>query len=271
LADYGAADLREALAALPIERGDILFSHSNIGFFGRPEGIRSADELCQQFMDILRERIGPEGTFVVPTFTYSFPRRQVFDPAETGSAMGMLAEWVRRHPEARRSADPSYSVAALGGRADELTRDPPENSFAAGSFFDRFHADGGKILNLNFDAGSTFVHYVERRLDVPYRFDKTFRGQIRIDGVEQEAASTIWVRYLSDDLLEAAFEPMDALAREKGLFKTVPLGRGEISLITADDTFKLIEDTLPHRPWLLTRADGVRDYVPNIVPETPAA
>jgi aminoglycoside 3-N-acetyltransferase len=245
LADYGAADLREALAALPIERGDILFSHSNIGFFGRPEGIRSADELCQQFMDILRERIGPEGTFVVPTFTYSFPRRQVFDPAETGSAMGMLAEWVRRHP--------------------------PENSFAAGSFFDRFHADGGKILNLNFDAGSTFVHYVERRLDVPYRFDKTFRGQIRIDGVEQEAASTIWVRYLSDDLLEAAFEPMDALAREKGLFKTVPLGRGEISLITADDTFKLIEDTLPHRPWLLTRADGVRDYVPNIVPETPAA
>ena len=41
------------------------------------------------------------------------------------------------------------------------------------------------FCNLNFDAGSTFVHYVERSLKVPYRFDKSFSGIFRRKGKEE--------------------------------------------------------------------------------------
>jgi aminoglycoside 3-N-acetyltransferase len=227
------------------------------------------DEMCAMFLDAIVARIGADGVLAVPTFTYSFPRKEVFDLAETPSGMGGFAEWIRRHPDSRRSEDPCFSIAAIGGRAGAFTDDAAENSFGPGSFFDRFHKAGGKILNFNFDAGSTYVHYVERELGVPYRFDKTFHGILRRDGRDKEARSTIWVRYLSDDALEAVFEPLDALARARGMFRTVRLGRGAIGLISAADTFRLIADTLPDRPLFLTRAEALGITTPNIVPEVP--
>lgn len=270
-ADYDKAAIDACLAGLPLEAGDVVFSHSNIGFFGRLEGARIGAEICATLAEGILKRIGPNGTLVVPTFTYSFSGGEVFDVENSASKMGGFAEWVRRQSEARRSADPFYSVAALGARADEMIKNAPENSFGPGSFFDRFTSAGGKILNMNFDAGSTLIHYAERELRVPYRFDKSFRGTIREKGVERQAKATIWVRYLSDDALIAAFEPFAYMARERGLFVTRPLGRGEIGVISARDTFELIRITLPSRPWFLTRAEGLGITNPRIVAEAVAS
>ncbi len=267
-ADYDRAAIEFCLAGLPLSAGDILFSHSNVGFFGRMDGARDGADVCAALAEAILARIAPGGTLVVPTFTYSFPNREIFDVRNSASKMGAFAEWLRRHPEARRSADPCYSVAALGARAAALTQDVPENSFGPGSFFDRFHRAGGKILNMNFDAGSTLVHYVERALRVPYRFDKVFAGTIREEGRDRSARSVIWVRYLSDDALAAAFEPFDRLARERGLFATRPLGRGSIGVISSRDTYQLIAETLPKRPLFLTRAEALGVTSPRIVAET---
>jgi aminoglycoside 3-N-acetyltransferase len=266
-ADYDRAAIASCLAGLPLGPGDIVFSHSNIGYFGRLDGAKTGTDVAAALAEAILARIAPGGTLVVPTFTYSFPAREVFDVENTASKMGLFAEWVRRQPTAIRSADPCYSVAALGARAVELTADVPENSFGPGSFFDRFHKGSGKILNLNFDAGSTHIHYVERALRVPYRFDKTFHGTIREKGRERKAASVIWVRYLSDDALAAAFEPFDRLARERERFVTAPLGRGSMGVISARDTYDLIAAMLPTRPWFLTKAESLGVAHPRIVPE----
>lgn len=267
MADFDRDDLDRALDRLDLHQGDVLFSHANIGFFGRPDGVRSADELASLLCDRIFDHIGEEGTLVVPTFTYSFPRREIFDPVHSASRMGAFAEWIRRHPKAKRSLDPCYSVAALGGRAEELTKNAPENSFGPGSFFDRFTKTDGRIFNLNFDAGSTFVHYVERELRVSYRFDKTFEGEIRLGDTPTRRRSTIWVRYLSDDALEAKFEPLDALARETGIFRTTTLGRGRMGIMAARDCADLVAATLPHRPYFLTRAESLGIVTPKIIPE----
>jgi aminoglycoside 3-N-acetyltransferase len=252
MSDYSKSDIKAALDRLPLERGDVIFCHSNLGFFGRAEGISNASSLCEMFFDAIMERLGPNGTLCVPTFTYSFPRGEVYDPEAGAPEMGIFANWVR--VRGWRSPDPSYSVAVVGCLAQELTENAPENSFDRNaSFWSLFHGFGGKVLNLNFDAGSTFIHWVERQLDVPYRFDKTFAGTVRYDGL-RTVYSTIWVRYL-DDALEARFEAFDALARERGMFQTERLGRGEMGVISAHDTYRLIEETLPSRPWFLTKAE----------------
>lgn len=210
-------------------------------------------------------RLGDKGTLVVPTFTYSFPRKQVFDPFGSPSAMGVFAEWVRCHPDSIRSEDPCYSVAAIGRNASSLVKNIPQNSFGTDSFFDRFYRSQGKVLNFNFDAGSTFIHYVERKLGVQYRFDKTFNGMILKNGATHPADSTIWVRYLSDDALEFDSKPFDKLTREKNLFRVVSMGRGQIGLITAQDTYNCIQKTLPDRPWLLTKAESLGISSPTII------
>jgi hypothetical protein len=104
-------------------------------------------------------------------------------------------------------------------------------------------------------------------LGVRYRFDKTFAGLVRQDGIKDRATSTIWVRYLSDDSLEAVFEAFDEIARAEGLFVTTRLGRGELGTISAQATFDLIVRTLPKRPWFLTRAEALGVTSPRIVPE----
>lgn len=265
-AHYSAVDLAAALQRLPLARGDVLFLHSNLGFFGRPEGSYGSEEVCRLFFDALMRRLGGEGTLVVPTFTYSFPRREVFDPAASVSGMGTFAEWLRRRPDSRRSCDPCYSVAAVGARAEALTAHAPENSFAPEGFFGRFLEADGVVLNLNFDAGSTFLHYLERELQVPYRFDKTFEGRIRERGETRLAKNTIHVRYLSSDATAPAFEPFHALAQAAGLFVSEPLGRGRMGCIRATTCQRLLAETLPVRPWLLTRAEAL-GVVPELIPE----
>lgn len=260
-------DLRDALSRLPLEQGDVIFTHSNLGFFGRPEGVPEINQLCEMFFEAIMEALGEKGTLVVPTFTYSFPRKQIFSPLETPSAMGAFAEWVRCHPDSIRSEDPCYSVTAIGDDATSLAGNVPSNSFGDDSFFDRFYRMGGKVLNMNFDAGSTFIHYVERKLEVPYRFDKTFSGVIARNGEMHPASSTIWVRYLSDDALEFDSKPFNKLARENDMFRVESLGRGQIGVISAQDTYKLIFKTLPKRPWFLTKAELLGILHPQIVSE----
>lgn len=267
MSDYHPDDFRNAIAQLPLQRGDLVFLHSHLPRFGRPALVRDKHELCQHIYDSIVERIGPEGTIIVPTFTYSFPRKEVFDVTQPAPMMGMFSEWIRTRPESVRSHDPCYSVAAVGALAEAITKDVPENAFGEDSLFDRFYKHDGKILSLSSGAGSTFAHYVERCLNVFYRFDKTFTGIIRTAGGERDAKSTIYVRYLSDDSLEAAWRAMDVEAKTQGLLAAAPVGRGEVHVISAADTFALIERTLPERPLFLTKAEELGITDPVIIPE----
>lgn len=267
MADYGANDLKEALQSVGIVRGDILFCHSHLPFYGRPRDVGSAADLCQLFFDGIMDTIGPKGTLIVPAFTYSFPRREVFDMDADIRAMGLFPEFVRRQPGALRSRDPCYSVVAYGGAADALTRGVPENSFGPDSVFDRFWMADGKILSLNNGVGSTYIHYVERRLGVGYRFDKTFEGTIKNGSDLSPARSVIWVRYLSDDSLVADWTALERKCRADGVLRSSKLGRGEVGCLEAQRKFRVIEEALQHHPYFLTKAFGLGITSPRIVPE----
>lgn len=252
---YTAEDLAGAVSRCGIKPGDIIFVHSNVGYSGRMEGVRSLDELCANTVEALLEVIGPEGTLVVPTFSYSFgsdkPERR-FDPAVTPSACGALSEFVRKLPEAVRSLDPMFSVAAIGPQKGELTRDVSSDCFGTGSFWERFLAANGKVCNLNFDAGSTFIHYVERKLNVPYRKDRTMTGEIWTGSGWQPSEVTFFCRDLDDPGAGAKFELFDKLAREAEIVATQPVGRGSVVVIGARDTEDFIRNQITHTPDFLT-------------------
>ena len=265
--DYTRAQLAAALERVGLRAGDTVFCHSNIGFFGVPEGGMQAQTVYQTLLGAFFDVLGEEGTLVLPTFTYSFPRGETYDPQNTPSTCGIFTEMLRRDPCSLRSLDPSYSVAAIGRRARELTRDVPQNSFGDNCFFERFLNADGIICNLNFDAGSTFIHYVERRLKVPYRYDKAFRGTLIEQGRPRQWRNVIHVMDLGNELTLAEFEPFDRLAREQGIARSVPVGRGAVVALRARDTFDLLAHTLPRQPWLLTLA-GKKRQAPQISPYT---
>ena len=252
--NYNYQDLKDAFFAIGLKKGDLVFSHSNIGYFGIPEGEKSVDNAFNTILNALFDVIGETGTLVVPTFTYSFSQGKIFDYDNTPSDCGIFTEKIRNLSQSYRSEDPNVSVTAIGHLSKEITENVPENTYGENSFFDRFYKKNGIICNLNFDAGSTFIHYVEKCLNVPYRFDKTFTGILIKNSVKYKRKSTIWVRYLSNGT-SAKFEIFDQLARQQNLYKTIPVGRGFVGVITAKDTFNLIKNTLLLRPWFLTEAE----------------
>lgn len=217
-----------------------------------PEGAESKEDALALILDAILCVIGDSGTLTVPTFTYSFSNNNIYDPKASRSNCGMFSEYIRSLPEAVRSLDPSISVACIGRQALDMTKDLPENSYDSNGFFGRFYDNGGKILNINFDAGSTFLHFVERELSVPYRFDKEFTGQIVEDGIIKKSKSIIWVRDLDVEGSEANFERFNSVAVSKGLYKKQSVGRGSIGSITASNAYALLKDEIKKNTWFLT-------------------
>ncbi len=252
---YTKAELISAIKSTGITKGDIIFSHSNIGFLGFPNGNKDPDYIFKIILDSFLDVIGREGTFIVPTFTYSFPKHKIFDATTSKSTCGYFTEMFRKLSNSYRSNDPCVSVSAIGKYAKDFTKNIPVNAYAENSFFDRFYKSEGKICNINLSSSfQTFLHYIERKLNVPYRFDKAFNGIIIKNSKKEKKESIIWVRYLTKGT-QVNINSLGLLAEQIGLCKNASIGRGFISTITAKDTFDIIKKTLPRRPWFLTEAE----------------
>src|SRR5271165_207570 len=95
-AHYNGRQLAEAIRGVGVKRGDVAFSHNNIGYFGIPEEGRDPQVVFRTILRAFEEVIGPGGTLIVPTFTYSFCKQQPFDVDRTPSTCGVLTEMLRQ-------------------------------------------------------------------------------------------------------------------------------------------------------------------------------
>lgn len=251
--DYTMEDIIRSLTEVGVSKGDNIFTHSNIGFFGRLKGATIEDDYYHIFKNAIFEVIGGSGTLVVPTFSYSFCWSNSFDKDKTPSVCGFLSEMVRKDPQSLRSEDANFSIAAIGKNAEYFTKDAPERSFGSNSFWERFLDRKGKFCNFNFDSASTFIHYVERCLKVPYRYDKSFPGTSIANGREQKRVFYHFVYDLNKPFNAPDFVAFDKKAKDADLAKVADLGKGQIVLISAQDTFELIKNELKENPAFLTK------------------
>lgn len=248
-ADYTREDVCKAMEAVGIGRGDDVFLHSNLGFFGLPENCRSSEEMCELFRTSIQSVIGDDGTFVVPTFSYSYCHGEIYDPLQTKTNCGMLSEYMRKKFPQNRSLDPNFSICGTGAHMGEYLRCNIHETFGKGSFWEKFMQYDGKIVCMNFDAGSTFVHYIERQNNVPYRYNKAFNGISMIDGASHRDYAVHFVCDGGDDA--ASMERVDELCTEHGISKQVELGKGTVLSFSAQTYFDFFSKLLKTRPRIL--------------------
>ena len=252
---YTFEDILTALKAIKLKEGQDVFVHSNLGYFGKLQGAENAQELCEAFTDAFLQTIGKTGTLILPAFTYSFCHGEVYDACTTPTKCGMFPEYLRNRMDARRSYDPNFSVVAVGARAEEYTAQWTHEAFGEGSFWERFLANDGQIVCMNFDCGSTFVHYVERVNQVPYRYNKAFNDTMVVEGKE---ARDYAVHYVYDNTRPQdgpEFSRLDALVRQQPFFFRAALGRGNLLHFPAQEYKALITETLKKRPYFLTKTE----------------
>jgi aminoglycoside 3-N-acetyltransferase len=239
---YTKSDIVGALREVGIKKGDIIFSHMNLGFFGIPDGGLTEERLFKFFYEAIFEVLGDEGLLIVPTFTYSFTKGEIFDPDGTPSKMGLFPEMLRKLKGSVRTLDPIFSVC-LHGNIKKLFKNGnviiSTECFGKGSIWDFMLQKKAKICNFNLDAGSTFIHYVEKLFNVPYRYDKDFEGITILQGKEIPHRVTYFVRDLN---YFPNFPKFDRFVREKGYAKMARVGRGSIVSISCQDVYKAFKE-----------------------------
>jgi len=236
---YNQKDIEDSLIRVGIRKGDIIFSHMNLGFFGIPEGGMSEDNLFEIFYKAIFNVLGEKGVLIVPTFSYTFASKgQKFDIDNTPSKMGFFAEKIRKLSNSARTNDPMFSVA-MSGNIKKIFPDKVSVSsqcFGDNSIWDLMYKNNAKICNFNVDSGSTYIHYVEKKHNVPYRFDKLFSGVVT-NGEKEYSSEVLFfcrkLKYLPN------FTKFDYYVKSNAIAKVAKLGRGSLVSISCKDTSKV--------------------------------
>jgi aminoglycoside 3-N-acetyltransferase len=166
--------VKRLLDQVPIERNSDLWVHSAL----RKLGGRNAQP--KKIIEYLLERIGPEGTLLMPMFpmtgsTADYIRSgEPFDPRKTPPAMGVLPLVMFKEFPIERSLYPWVSVGAIGRHAKEYTATHHLSSWPMSkqSPFYKLYERKGKILLLGVGwERNSNLHIIEnlRGDDYPYK------------------------------------------------------------------------------------------------------
>lgn len=244
--------LREALLKVGAADGETLFVHSSMAL-GEPNPKLKRSEILQIFVDELASLGVPN--LVMPTFTFSFCNGEDFDVDTSRTKMGALNEFFRRLPDVKRSPDPLMSVALLG-RDNDLVDGLGAESIGANSNYDRlYERKDVRFLFLGVDLGDcfTYMHHLEWRAKVPYRYDRTFRGAVFHRGKRFETYSTLFVRYQGVEPNSRSHDYGSILFKEKLLKKAI-VGNSEISCVDLTSATTVYLELLEREPNFFIRA-----------------
>ena len=189
------ADLNE----LGVAAGDTVMLHASVGAIGWIVG--GPDRVLHAVLDALGENgtllmyVGWDGSpyditvgapELPPALMAAWP---AYDP-ETSRAVrswGVLAEYIRTWPCARRSAHPDSSFVAVGRLADELTRDHPlQYGMGEGSPLAKLCEVKGKVILLGSPlANVTLLHHAEHVADVPNKEIARYWAPVLRDGEKE--------------------------------------------------------------------------------------
>ena len=253
---YCKADLVEALRDVGVRTGDVVFSHVGMGMLGFPEEGSTEESAFNVIHDGFVEVLGPEGSLLIPTDSYSFCKGESFNPSTTPSEAGPFSEQFRKLDGVKRSLDPIFSIAGFGPRVDELFRDLPHDCFGNNCIYQRLIRVGAKICNIGVGFRyATFIHHVEQMEGVPYRFLKLFTGLMEGDGEPRKEGWLYNVRILASNGCPD-LSRLERKARATKICRVTRVGLGEVTCVDCVDLYELARTEIAKNPWYLAKGPG---------------
>jgi aminoglycoside 3-N-acetyltransferase len=239
--------LTNAFRELGVQAGDVLLVHSSYKSLGEVDGGPHT------VIDALLAALGPDGTLIMPTFNFDFNKGKPWDVRSTPSQMGILTEFVRKDPRARRVFHPIYSFAIIGKYAEMLGSLRYKSSYGRGSVFGKLRDLDGKIMviGLSYTQSMTFFHHIEQMEGVDYRFLKQFTGDVTDwDGTTKVDTFEMLVRDIDKSVITEV-NPMGELMEKAGVIKSKKIGEADVKLMKANEVYAFTAREMRRDPHLL--------------------
>jgi len=245
--------LREDLG---VESGDVIYLGVEMGKLPLPtitaalsrDSIRERERKWSQFLlDVLLEVLAPDGTLLVPTFSYDYARKGLaYHHETTPSEIGPFTEFFRTTKGVCRCLHPLHSVAGIGPKTPEILFDVGLAAFGPRSAFGRLRNASCKFLSLGVPLGLslTYAHHLEQVYGVNHMYNKLFNTSVFVGGVEQPGPWLCSVRYLGIGI-EAKISNLENGLRNEGFLLESSRWRYPMQVVHVDHVeevgFRMLE------------------------------
>ena len=241
----------EALKAMKIQSSTSIFIHCDAMVVGQFPGLGNKNGF-EIFFSTLESYLSPLGTLIVPTFSYSLTKGEIFDVQRTPSSVGMMTEYFRGRPGVRRTKEPIFSVAVSGNRSREIAQLTTKNCFDDNSIFGWLAKNKAHVVGFGVNPNSiTFTHYVEQLIGVDYRYFKLFKGKVvGTNNKEVDCELKYYARDLDSSLELNLINLVSKMKEEQVWFET-KIKRVGIWSFKCEDFIRVLKENLPKNPNLL--------------------
>ena len=228
---------------LKISSGSTVFISSDISRLAFEALENNIDFNVNEFIDIIQDKIGNEGTLLFPVYNWDFCHGIPFNYNKTVGKTGLLGNAALKREDFKRTKNALYSFAVWGKDKDYLCSLDPVISLGKNTVFEYMHRNNAinVVLDVAFSDHYTICHYVEQLLGVPYRYNKYFKSDyIDEHGNVSRKTYSMSVRYLELDVQGNADALYDEFLKHGAAYEE-KIGRHTISYIDIAKSIPLIE------------------------------
>lgn len=133
--------------------------------------------LTEKIFNIVLKKIGKKGSIVVPVFNFECIKSGYYDRMNSISETGSFGKYLLEKNRENRSIHPINSFLFFGRGKHFLVNKNYQNCHGPKSHWSYFLKHNFKLVTLghHYVRSFTIVHYIERKQQVNYRFDKIFK------------------------------------------------------------------------------------------------
>jgi len=167
-------DLKQLFIKLGVKKNKIVMVHGFMPSLGK---IIGGYEI---FFNVLFDLVGKDGGVIVPTFTYSFTKGEIFDVRETKSTVGDFTNYFLTLENCYRNLEPNFSMAGIGKNVKKIICRDRLLTFGKNSIYEKIEEANVLflLLGINWDQGLSYFMHLEASYGVSYRYNKLFKGTI---------------------------------------------------------------------------------------------
>lgn len=227
---------KELKSAFQTINGYPLMLHTDISRIGVIDSVKSRESSLNDYFSILLEILN--GTpLLIPTFNYGFLKTGIYDVEHDPCEVGVLNEYFRKQFIAFRTQTPVFNFCLIN--AVDFSLEPANNMFGKTSTFAELVKNNGFVGFLGAPLSSnTFLHHVEERINVGYRYLKVFSGVIQNQEIKKPLKIAYRTHPFIDGEVKKYYFDWPRLERDliqKGILKIFPIGLGKFLVYRAQD------------------------------------